>query len=107
MPKAKKSKHKATKVKLAGTVSKKRTRKPSSSRKAELKYIPWNAVPLEDLNPLFKRQFVVGEDIMVARVLMQKGCIVPLRRRCNRQVTYLLEWALEGRVDGTASWLKS
>ncbi len=100
MPKAKKSKHKATKVKLAGTVSKERTRKPSSSRKSELKYIPWNAVPLEDLNPLFKRQFVVGEDIMVARVLMQKGCIVPLHSHYNEQVTYILEGALKFWIDG-------
>jgi quercetin dioxygenase-like cupin family protein len=68
--------------------------------KMELKYIPWHTVELEDLNPLLKRQFVVGRDIMVARVLMKKGCIVPLHSHHNEQVTYILEGALKFWVDG-------
>jgi len=60
----------------------------------------WRTVPLEDLNPLFQRQFVVGEDIMVARVLMKKGCIVPLHSHHNEQVSYILEGALKFWVDG-------
>ena len=50
----------------------------------ELKYIPWHTVELEDLNPLLQRQFVVGHDIMVARVLMKKGCIVPAAQPSQR-----------------------
>jgi quercetin dioxygenase-like cupin family protein len=68
--------------------------------KMELKYIPWHTIELEDLNPLLKRQFVVGRDIMVARVLMKKGCIVPLHSHHNEQVTYILEGALKFWVDG-------
>jgi quercetin dioxygenase-like cupin family protein len=101
MPKLKKkSLRKATKVKLAGTVPRKRGGKRAASKSVDLKYIPWNTVPLEDLNPLFKRQFVVGEDIMVARVLMKKGCIVPLHSHHNEQVTYILEGALKFWIDG-------
>ena len=62
---------------------------PKRRAKAELKYIPWNTVELEELNPLLRRQFVVGRDIMVARVLMKKGCIVPehsQRRRCGARI---------------------
>jgi len=62
---------------------------------AELKYVPWNSVELEDLNPLLKRQFVVGESVMVARVLLKKGCVVPLHSHYNEQVTYILEGALK------------
>jgi len=62
---------------------------------AELKYVPWNSVELEDLNPLLKRQFVVGESVMVARVLLKKGCVVPLHSHHNEQVTYILEGALK------------
>ena len=62
---------------------------------AELKYVPWNSVELEDLNPLLKRQFVVGESVMVARVLLKKGCVVPLHSHHNEQVTYILEEALK------------
>lgn len=79
--------------------TRKSTKKTSAS-KMELKYIPWHTVELEDLNPLLKRQFVVGRDIMVARVLMKKGCIVPLHSHHNEQVTYILEGALKFWVDG-------
>ena len=68
--------------------------------KGELKYIPWNSVELEDLNPLLQRQMIVGQDIMVARVLMKKGCIVPLHSHHNEQVTYILEGALKFWIDG-------
>ncbi|HST12586.1 MAG TPA: cupin domain-containing protein [Terriglobales bacterium] len=83
--------------------------KPSASRrgpaktsatKGELKYIPWNTVELENLNPLLQRQLVVGQDIMVARVLMKKGCIIPLHSHYNEQVTYILEGALKFWIDG-------
>jgi quercetin dioxygenase-like cupin family protein len=68
--------------------------------KMELKYIPWKSVELEDLNPLLQRQFVVGEEIMLARVLMKKGCIVPLHSHHNEQLTYILEGALKFWIDG-------
>ena len=62
---------------------------------AQLKYVPWNTVELENLNPLLQRQFVVGESVMVARVLLKKGCVVPLHSHHNEQVTYILEGALK------------
>ena len=77
-----------------------RGRVAKKAAKVDLQYIPWKTVPLEDLNPLFQRQFVVGEDIMVARVLMKKGCIVPLHSHYNEQFTYILEGALKFWIDG-------
>ncbi|HVP51101.1 MAG TPA: cupin domain-containing protein [Terriglobales bacterium] len=62
---------------------------------AELKYVPWSSVELEDLNPLLQRQFVVGENVMIARILLKKGCVVPLHSHHNEQVTYVLEGALK------------
>jgi len=92
----------------ARSTTKKAKRKPSSrviakqkrASKMELKYVPWSTVDLEDLNPLLQRQFVVGRDIMVARVLMKKGCIIPLHSHHNEQFTYILEGALKFWVDG-------
>src|SRR5450631_1005969 len=72
----------------------------TSAVKGELKYIPWNSVELEDLNPLLQRQMIVGLDIMVARVLTKKGCIVPEHSHHNEQVTYILEGALKFWIDG-------
>ena len=68
--------------------------------KMELRHVPWHTIDLEDLNPLLQRQFVVGHDIMVARVLMKKGCIIPLHSHYNEQFTYILEGALKFWVDG-------
>src|SRR5438132_11775738 len=48
---------------------------------ATLKHVPWNTVELESLNPLLQRQFVVGHDVMLARVLLKKGCIVRSEER--------------------------
>jgi quercetin dioxygenase-like cupin family protein len=67
---------------------------------ASLQYIGWSAIPLEDLNPLLQRQFVVGQEIMLARVLLKKGCIVPEHSHHNEQVTYILEGALKFWIDG-------
>jgi quercetin dioxygenase-like cupin family protein len=65
-----------------------------------LKYVPWNKVELENLNPLLQRQFVVGQDIMLARVLLKKGSVVPRHSHINEQVTYILEGALKFFIDG-------
>jgi quercetin dioxygenase-like cupin family protein len=82
-------------------------RKPGSrvvmkepSHKVAMQYTAWNAVPLEDLNPLLQRHFVVGQEIMLARVLLKKGCIVPKHSHHNEQVTYVLEGALKFWIDG-------
>jgi quercetin dioxygenase-like cupin family protein len=65
-----------------------------------LQYIPWQTIPLEDLNPLLQRQFVVGQEIMLARVLLKKGCIVPEHSHHNEQLTYILDGALKFWIDG-------
>jgi quercetin dioxygenase-like cupin family protein len=67
---------------------------------AALQYIPWHTIPLEELNPLLQRQFVVGQQIMVARVLLKKGCIVPEHSHHNEQLTYILDGALKFWIDG-------
>ena len=68
--------------------------------KVALQFIPWHTIPLEDLNPLLQRQFVVGQEIMLARVLLKKGCIVPLHSHHNEQLTYIVEGALKFYIDG-------
>jgi quercetin dioxygenase-like cupin family protein len=65
-----------------------------------LKYLPWKDVELEKLNPLLDRQLVVGGNVMLARVLMKKGCVVPLHSHVNEQITYVIEGALQFFIDG-------
>jgi quercetin dioxygenase-like cupin family protein len=65
-----------------------------------MKYIPWKSIPIEDLNPLLQRQLIVGEDMMIARVLLKKGAVVPRHSHHNEQITYILEGALKFVIDG-------
>ena len=64
------------------------------------KYIPWKDVEREKLNPLIDREMVVGDQVMLARVIMKKGAHVPLHHHHNEQVTYILEGALKFAIDG-------
>jgi quercetin dioxygenase-like cupin family protein len=89
----KKSAVAANKVALKGTISKAR-------RKAEMRHTPWTSIPIENLNPLLGRQLVVGQNIMLARVLLKKGCVVPEHSHPNEQVTFILEGALKFWIDG-------
>jgi unsaturated pyranuronate lyase len=82
------------KVALQGTLPK------GNARKGELRHVPWNSVAVEALNPLLGLHFVVGENIMLARVLLKKGCIVPEHSHPNEQVTFIAEGALRFKIDG-------
>lgn len=64
------------------------------------KFTKWSDVEIEPLNPLIGRQMVVGNNIMVARVLLKKGALVPLHSHHNEQVTYVLEGALRFTIEG-------
>jgi len=84
----------ATKVALKGTVLK------GKPRKAKLRHIAWSSVEVEALNPLLGRHFVVGQNVMLARVLLKKGCLVPEHSYHNEKITYVLEGALKFGIDG-------
>ncbi len=60
----------------------------------------WSDIEVEELNPLIGRQFVVGENMMVARVLLKKGAHVPLHSHHNEQITYILDGALKFHLEG-------
>jgi len=68
--------------------------------KAELRHIAWSSIEVEALNPLLGRHFVVGQNVMLARVLLKKGCVVPEHSHHNEQITYILEGALKFGIDG-------
>jgi quercetin dioxygenase-like cupin family protein len=72
----------------------------AKSRPAKLQHIPWDSVELETLNPLIDRHFIVGQNIMVSRVLIKKGGVVPEHSHYNEQITYILDGALKFWIDG-------
>jgi quercetin dioxygenase-like cupin family protein len=94
---------KAAKAKRATPRTKKKAARRATTKravKAELKHVPWSSVEIEELNPLLQRHFVVGQNVMLARVLLKKGCIVPEHSHHNEQITYILEGALKFWIDG-------
>ncbi len=68
--------------------------------KSEMKHLKWEKLDSEQLNPMLSRKLVVGGQLMLARVLLKKGCIVPEHSHENEQLTYILEGALKFWIDG-------
>ena len=60
----------------------------------------WDDIEVEQLSSLIGRQFIVGTNVMIARVLLKKGAIVPMHHHVNEQVSYILEGALKFFIDG-------
>jgi quercetin dioxygenase-like cupin family protein len=70
------------------------------SKRKSHQYLSWTGVELEEMNPLLQRQWIVGDRVMLARLIMKKGCIVPLHSHHNEQVTHILEGALKFCIEG-------
>ncbi len=53
------------------------------SAKARLQHVVWESLELEQVNPLFLRHYVVGKNVMLSRIFLQKGswflCTPPQR----------------------------
>ena len=65
-----------------------------------LKFFRWTDIETEQLKADLSRQLVVGYALMLARVLLKKGCLVPEHSHVNEQITYVLEGALRFWIDG-------
>ena len=77
----------------------KQTVSSRARKQTALQYLGWNDVPIETMNPLLGRQLIVGDQVMLARVLLKKGCIVPLHSHVNEQLSYIIEGALKFYID--------
>ncbi len=70
----------------------------------------WDEIPRERLNPKLERKIVSGERVMLTRIYLAKGCVVPLHQHENEQLTYVVEGALEFRLgaeDGPTVTVRS
>jgi unsaturated pyranuronate lyase len=87
----------------------KATKKAAAKRSApkELQYLSWKALEVEQVNPLFDRQMITGKNVMFSRLVLRKGCIVPLHSHHNEQITFVLEGALRFEIDGQTIVVKS
>ena len=53
------------------------------------------------MSPLLTRQYISGDQAMLARIVLKKGCLVPTHQHPNEQIAYILSGALEFNVAGT------
>jgi len=84
------SKRNASKKKKSAT-----RRTSVSAITPEVQHATWQSLEMESVNPLFHRHFVSGEHVMMARLLLKKGCLVPLHHHHNEQVSYVVDGALK------------
>jgi unsaturated pyranuronate lyase len=66
----------------------------------ESKHHRWSDIPPEQMNPLTTRQYVVGANIMLARIVLKKGAVVPRHHHFHEQVSHVVDGALMFRMDG-------
>jgi quercetin dioxygenase-like cupin family protein len=85
-----------------------KNRKPAKIvHRGQAKHHVWTKIELETLNPLLQRQLVTGSNVMLARILLKKGCIVPLHSHHNEQLSYVIEGALKFTIRGKNTWVRT
>jgi quercetin dioxygenase-like cupin family protein len=60
----------------------------------------WADIEPEPLNPLITRQYVVGANVMLARIVLKKGAQVPMHHHFHEQISHVVEGALNFMIDG-------
>ena len=60
----------------------------------------WSEIEAEQMNPLVTRQYIVGTNTMLARIVLKKDARVPQHSHFHEQISHVVEGALEFRVDG-------
>ena len=73
---------------------------PQSNPSPAGKHHRWTDIPPEQMNPLTTRQYIVGTNTMLARIVLKKGALVPLHHHFHEQISHVVEGALEFRMDG-------
>ncbi len=60
----------------------------------------WADIEPEQMNKLTTRQYVVGANTMVARLVLKMGAHVPLHQHMNEQISNVVEGALNFLLEG-------
>jgi quercetin dioxygenase-like cupin family protein len=57
--------------------------------------LTWDGVPVERVTEVITRQVVTGENEMIARVVLERGAVVPTHSHVSEQITWVLEGAMK------------
>jgi quercetin dioxygenase-like cupin family protein len=67
---------------------------------ATSRHYRWADIAPEQMNALTTRQYVVGTNTMLARLVLKKGAHVPLHQHMNEQMSHVVEGALNFMIEG-------
>jgi quercetin dioxygenase-like cupin family protein len=67
----------------------------------------WSEIAPEKLNPLVTRQYIIGTNMMLARIMLKRGAVVPEHRHMNEQISHVLQGSLVYRIEGAETLLRS
>jgi quercetin dioxygenase-like cupin family protein len=67
---------------------------------AESKLYRWVEMEPEQLNAQMTRQYLVGTNTMLARLVLKKGAHVPQHHHFHEQISHVAEGALKFLIDG-------
>jgi quercetin dioxygenase-like cupin family protein len=73
----------------------------------EAKVYRWSEIEPEQMNPLLTRQYCNGEQAMLARIMLKKGCLVPEHSHPNEQIAYIVSGAMEFVVAGVSHIIRT
>ncbi len=65
----------------------------------ECTHYSWTDIPPEQMNPLVTRQYIVGVNTMLARIVLRKGAVVPRHQHFHEQISQVVEGVLLFRLD--------
>ena len=60
----------------------------------------WADYQPDQMNPLVTRQYIVGSNVMLARMVLKKGALVPRHHPIHDQISHVVEGALSFRLEG-------
>ena len=67
----------------------------------------WTDIAPEQMNPLTTRQYVVGTNTMLARLVLKQGAHVPLHEHMHEQISHVVEGALNFMIEGKVVTLRA
>lgn len=71
---------------------------PRGEPHTAVRHFRWEDMPRERVTPTLERRIITGDDMMLAHVYLEKGCIVPKHQHVNEQFTYIVSGALRFRI---------
>jgi quercetin dioxygenase-like cupin family protein len=73
---------------------------PENSSAATSKLHRWMDIKPEQMNTLVTRQYIVGTNTMLARLVLKKGAEVPIHQHFYEQISHVVEGALKFLIEG-------